>query len=252
MSGSPVVEISGLSFSYDGAPVLAGVDLLVEERDFVSLIGPNGGGKTTLLKLMLGLLQPTSGTLRVFGRPPAEARTHIGYVPQQVSLDPKFPVSVMDVVLMGRLAKGRILGRYTRADRKTAEFLLDTVGLSGQIHSPFSSLSGGQQQRALIARALACEPDLFLLDEPTANLDLRVESELHGLLKELNNKMTIVLVSHDLGFVTDLVKKVVCVNRTVAVHPTSELTGDSILEIYGGDVRLVRHDHKCSPAEFHV
>lgn len=251
MTEKPVVEVQDLSFAYNGALVLEDVSLVIEPRDFVCLVGPNGGGKTTLLKIILGLLPPSRGKVSVFGKIPDEGRSQIGYMPQHADLDPKFPVSVMDVVLMGRIGHGRVFGRYSKADRKIAAEVIEWVGLEDHRRTPFSTLSGGQQQRALIARALACQPGLLLLDEPTANLDLHVESQLYDLLKRLNESLTIVLVSHDLGFVTDLVKTVICVNRTAFVHPTDQLTGDAILDLYGRDVRLVRHDHHCEHTRPH-
>ena len=244
MSAQPVVEIRGMSFAYDGTPVLEDVDLTIDEREFVSVVGPNGGGKTTLIKLLLGLLKPTSGTVRVYGTSPVEARRRIGYMPQHTNLDPQFPVRVIDVVLMGRL--GAHFGAYRKADRGAATTALGELEIEELARRPFSALSGGQRQRVLIARALAAEPDLLLLDEPTANLDLHVESEFYELLKQLNERLTIVLVSHDFGFVSRYVQTVVCVKRNVIVHPTSEITGEIISEIYGGDMRLVRHDHACA------
>ena len=244
MSAQPVVEIRDVSFAYDGTPVLEDVDLTIDDREFVSIVGPNGGGKTTLIKLLLGLLKPTAGTVRVYGASPVEARRRIGYMPQHTNLDPQFPVRVIDVVLMGRL--GARFGPFREEDKKAAKTALRELEIEELARRPFSALSGGQRQRVLIARALAAEPDLLLLDEPTANLDLHVESELYELLKRLNDRLTIVLVSHDLGFVSQYVQSVVCVKRNVIVHPTTEITGETISEIYGGDMRLVRHDHACA------
>jgi len=247
MTDTPVIELSHVSFSYNGAPVLEDVTLTVEERDFLSIVGPNAGGKTTLIKLVLGLLRPSSGTVRVFGRPPARSRSRIGYMPQHASLDPLFPVSALDVVLMGRLAGTTRLGPYRRADREEAVKALAMVELAAVRDRSFSELSGGQRQRVLIARALASCPDLLLLDEPTANVDAAVETELFEILNRLNERMTIALVTHDLGFVSRYVKRVACVNRRVAVHLTSEITGEMIHEIYGTDVRMVRHDTVAPP-----
>jgi zinc transport system ATP-binding protein len=241
MSG-PAIALDGVRFAYDGEAVLEDVTLAIAPRDFVSVVGPNGGGKTTLLRLILGLLSPSVGTVRVFGLPPAAARTRIGYLSQHASLDPKFPVTVLDVALMGRLAPGRPLGFFGRAERGKALAALDDVGLADLRARPFASLSGGQRQRVLIARALAAEPDLLLLDEPTASLDAAVEEEFHEMLARLAERRTVVLVSHDLGFVSRYVRTVVCVKRRAWVHPTSELTGDLIREVYGTDVRMVRHD----------
>lgn len=239
----PVLVIDRLSFAYDGTLVLDDVTLTIGQGDFVCIVGPNGGGKTTLLKLILGLLRPASGSIRVFGGTPQEARARMGYVPQHVLLDPQFPVSVQDVVLMGRLGSGSAWGRYSRTDHDAAAVALESVGLAALRRQSFFALSGGQRQRALIARALAGNPDLLLLDEPTANLDAHVEGEFYDLLRQLNQRMTILLVSHDLGFVAQMVKTVVCVSRSVAVHPTSALSGTLIREMYGGEVRMVRHDH---------
>ena len=245
MEQAPVVEIRDLSFSYNGETVLEHVNLTIGRREFISVVGPNGGGKTTLLRLVLGLIEPTAGTVRVFGQRPAQARGRVGYLPQHAQMDPRFPASVSDVVLTGRLATARPFGLYRKADREAARKALGDVDLSDQARRPYSDLSGGQRQRVLIARALVSEPELLLLDEPTAGLDAHMENELYDLLKALNERLTIVLVTHDLGFVSQIVQSVACVRRTVVVHPTSEITGEIIREIYGGDVRMVRHDHRC-------
>ena len=249
MSDVPAIAVRDLAFAYPGEPaVLEDVAFTIAEGDFVSVVGPNGGGKTTLLRLLLGLLSPSRGEVRLFGRPPEQARRQIGYMPQHPQLDPHFPVSARDVVLMGRLGPGRPRGLFGRDDKEAARRALAEVGLEEMGRRPFAALSSGQKQRVLIARALACAPRLLLLDEPTANLDLHVEGELYELLRELNRRLTVVLVSHDLGFVSRYVRTVVCVKRHVAVHPTSEITGDIIRDMYGGDVRVVRHDHAVPAA----
>jgi zinc transport system ATP-binding protein len=239
---TPVVEIQDLSFGYDGAPVLEGVDLTLGSGDFAAVVGPNGGGKTTLLKLMLGLLSPSSGRVRLFGQSPPQARHRIGYMPQHVQVDLSFPVTVGDVVLMGRL------GTKGGGDRAAVRQALKRVEMLTLAQRPFAALSGGQRQRVLIARALAGEPELLLLDEPTASIDLVVERELFDLLSELNCHIPVVVVSHDIGFVSPYVKSVICVNRKVVMHPTSQVTGQIISEIYGQPVLMVRHDHLHSPS----
>ncbi len=239
---TPVIEFKNVSFSFDSFNVLEDVNLTIEERDFLSIVGPNGGGKTTLLKLMLGLLKPAKGTVRVFGQHPVKARSRIGYMPQYSSLDPLFPVTVSDVVLMGRLGNGKLLGAYRGADKKAASKALSELEMSEMRNRPFSALSGGQRQRVLIARALVSDPELLLLDEPTSNVDAVIENELFELLHKLNKRITIALVTHDLGFVSSYVKRVACVSRRIVVHPTSEITGEMISEIYGCDVRMIRHD----------
>ena len=245
ISTEPVISLRDVTFSYGGPPALEEVSLSVEPRQAVCVVGPNGGGKTTLVKLILGLLRPQRGEVRVFGQPPHRARLRVGYMPQHVQHDPQFPVTVMDIVLMGRLgqgALGRVLGWPGRADRRAAIDALAQVDMEEFRRRPFSALSGGQRQRVLIARALCCKPDLLLLDEPTSNVDSLVEARLLDLLRDLNRQMTIVMVSHDLGFVSGLVETAICVNRRVVVHPTSEMTGAAINDIYGGEVRRVRHN----------
>ncbi len=242
---TPVIDVENLSFRFDGGPrVLEDVNLEISAGDFASVIGPNGGGKTTLVKLIVGLLVPTAGRVRVFGLPPAKARPRVGYMPQHAMMDPRFPVRATDVVLMGRLGTGRRFGNYTRDDQQAAAAALAEVGLEDHGSRPFSDLSGGQRQRVLLARALVIKPELLLLDEPAAGLDQKVEQDFFELLQELNRQLTIVLVTHDLGFVSGFVRTVICVHRHVDIHPTSALDGRAISEIYGGDVRMVRHDHR--------
>ena len=239
------IEIKDLWFSYNDQAVLREVNLQIAREELVCMVGPNGGGKTTLLKLMLGLLAPDRGNVRILGATPQQARPSVGYMPQHASFDPRFPVNVTDVVLMGRLGRAPSLGPYGTADRTAATEALAQVGLEQLSKRSFSELSGGQRQRVLIARALVCRPQLLLLDEPTASLDVGVEEEFHKLLEELSKRLTVVVVSHDIGFVSEVVGKVVCVRGTVAVHPTDELTGEVMRELYGRDVRLIRHDHDC-------
>ncbi len=250
MSEIQDIVLKDVSFAYAKEKVLEDVCLTVPKGDFASIVGPNGSGKTTLLKLILGLLKPASGDIRIFGDTPEKANLRMGYMPQYAHLDTQFPVTVLDVVLMGRLGYTSG-GRYSRKDRKAAKSSLEEVKLSGLAKHLFSELSGGERQRVLIARALCSEPDLLLLDEPTASIDPEVQKVLFEILEELNQRMTIVLVSHDIGFVSKVVKSVICVNRRVVVHPTSEINGEIIKEIYGGDLRMIRHDQRCSERGHH-
>jgi len=251
MTGEPVITMKDVSFSYDSLQVIENAHLKVEKLDFVAIVGPNGGGKTTLLKLILGLLHPTAGEVRVFGDSPEHGRGRMGYVAQHINVDAKFPVNVMDVVLMGRLGKTGSFGPYRKADKKAARLALEEVELLELARRPFSALSGGQRQRVLIARALASEPELMLLDEPTSNLDQTVERQIFEVLGELNKRLTVVLVSHDLSFVSKFVKDVICVKRKVALHPTCEITDEFLRNFFGNDYLMVRHDlvhdggHEC-------
>ena len=246
---SPIVQLDGVRFAYGEVVVLEEVHLSIWPGEWVLVVGPNGGGKTTLLKLILGLLEPTDGQVRLFGQAPAKSRHRVGYMPQHMQFDSLFPVTVMDIVLMGRLGTPgrRPLGWYGRKDRQAAQEALAEVGLVGLEDRPFAALSGGQRQRVLIARALCSQPELLLLDEPTAHVDPQAEGQLMEILQQLHRRMTIVMVSHDLGVVSPQIGSVLCVNRRLAVHPTTELTGEKIRQLYGDDVRMIRHDHRCSP-----
>ncbi|MBC8208778.1 MAG: metal ABC transporter ATP-binding protein [Desulfobulbaceae bacterium] len=242
----PIIQCEGVSFAYGDVPILTNVSFTVDALDAVSLVGPNGGGKSTLLKIILGLLTPQQGAIKVFGTSPKRARGRIGYMPQYLQYDANFPVSVMEVVLMGRARPGWAgLGRYSREDRNRCLEIMVELGVESLAPASFSELSGGQRQRVLIARALACEPELLLLDEPTANVDPAVEFQFFEILKQLSHRVTVMTVSHDLGFVSQLVNRVFCINHGLKIHPTSELTGELIREMYGADVRMVRHDHTC-------
>lgn len=238
-----VVEVSHVDFAYDGPLVLEDITLTVEEGDFLGVVGPNGSGKTTLLKIILGLLHPLRGQVRVFGQAPEKARDLISYVPQHAELDASFPISVMDVVLIGRLGKAPALGRYRKSDRQAAEEAMREAEIETLRNRRFGTLSGGQKQRVLMARALVGKPELLLLDEPTASIDGRVEQGIYELLEKLNERVTIVLVSHDLGFISTYVNHVACVNRRLVCNPTRQITGDVIEACYGGPVHMLKH--KC-------
>jgi len=246
-----IITAEGLTFAYNGRPVLNDVSFHVHENDFVSVIGPNGGGKTTLLKLMLGLLNPQKGRLRILGKEPRQVRSQIGYVPQQFQFDSHFPVRVIDVVLMGRLNGLANIGRFSKKDREAAHSALEEMDLADLVHRHFADLSGGQRQRVLIARAIASDPKILLLDEPTAHVDVAVQKELYAYLGKLNQRMTVLMVTHDVGFVASYVKSVLCVRNTVKMHTTQEITGEMVAEMYGSDVRFVRHDseHHCEQGE---
>ncbi len=242
-SGDSIVRFDDVAFSYNGAPVLENVSFGIDRLDFVSAVGPNGGGKTTLLKLMLGLVKPDKGSIRIFGRSPESARRRIGYVSQQFHFDALFPIRVIDVVLMGRLRGSIFGGHYRQADRKAALKALQEVDLGELRDRHISELSGGQRQRVLIARALATEPEMLLLDEPTAHVDVAAQEEFFKFLHQLNERLTVVIVTHDVAYVSSYVKSVLCINRKVVKHPTREITGDMICELYGGDVRHISHNH---------
>jgi zinc transport system ATP-binding protein len=239
-----IIKFDNVDFSYDKEIVLEKVSIQLYQKEMVSIIGPNGSGKTTMLKLMLGLLKPTGGKITIFGKSPEKVRHVFGYVPQHASFDPRFPVNVFDVVLMGSL-KSRTFGLYNKSDKKKAYSALDRIGLIDLKNRSFATLSGGQQQRVLIARALAGDPEVLLMDEPTANVDRKAEQDLYALIQDLSKKYTVILVSHDLGVVPKISDLIICVNRNVMIHTKEELTGQSIQEMYSCHVDFVRHDsHK--------
>lgn len=245
MTHDPILTFDNVSFAFADKEVLSNVSFSAQSHESICVVGPNGGGKSTLIKLALGLLRPDQGTITVLGTEPLKARTRIGYMPQFLQYDQRFPVSVLDVALMGRLSNS-LFGLYSQRDKEIARHALDEMGVGDLAGRPFGALSGGQRQRVLIARALACEPELLLLDEPTANVDPAVEHQFLEILHDLATKITVITVTHDLGFVSQLIDRVICVNRFVKVHPTSEITGEVIQDIYGGDLKMVRHDHCCS------
>jgi zinc transport system ATP-binding protein len=243
MGGAPAIQDEGMSFAYGGGEdVLSDVNATVPAGEFLAVVGPNGGGKTTLVRLILGLLQPNAGRALLFGRPPHHTRHRAGYVPQHLHFDPSFPVTVHDVVRMGRLG----LGASRSEDRSAVSRALAEVGLARVERHSFADLSGGQRQRALIARALACHPELLVLDEPTAHVDPGAQSDLMELLHALNERLTVLVVTHDIAMVSHRFHRAMCVNRAVAVHPTAAITPELLQELFGGDHRLVRHDHHAT------
>ncbi len=227
-----IIEIRNLSFAYNSQKVLANVDLNVKAGDFMAMIGPNGGGKTTLIKLMLGLYAADSGSIRVFGKSPREVSHRIGYVPQDVHINKEFPISVLDVVLMGTLNPGRRWSRHFRSDSEAARNALVKADMAPFQNRRIGELSGGQLQRVFVARALVSSPQLLFLDEPTASIDTKGQRYFYDLLEELNKDITIIVVSHDLMVVSEYVRSVACVNQRLHHHDQAELTGEMIEMMY--------------------
>lgn len=237
-----IVSIKNVSFHYGDLLVLDDVNLTIRQGDFLGIIGPNGGGKTTLLKIMLGLLKPDRGEVTVFGKPCDRSRQMIGYVPQHIEFDREFPVNVRDVVLMGRLRHCPPLRYYNAVDHSEADKAIATVGLDGFQRRPIGELSQGQKQRVFIARALASEPKLLLMDEPTASVDPGVQKEFYSLLGELNKRVPVVLVSHDIGVIASCVNKIACLNVTLHYHDTGEISPEDLNKTYGScSVEMIAH-----------
>src|SRR5210317_913513 len=227
-----IIETQNLNFAYDQQPVIRNVNLRIKSGDFMAMIGPNGGGKTTLLKLMLGLLNADSGSIRIFGKKPKDVSHRIGYVPQDIHINQNFPISSSDVVLMGKLKSGKGWSRHSKEDRMAALQALEQVGMGKYRDHRVGELSGGQKQRVFIARALVTDPDILFLDEPTASIDTKGQNEFYAILKELNQKITIIVVSHDLMVISRYVKSVACVNQSLHYHGDAELTGEMIEMMY--------------------
>lgn len=252
--GDPVVDVRGVHFAYANHPVLEDITFQVRGGDFLAVLGPNGGGKTTLLKLLLGLLRPQQGEIRVLGLSPKRAAQRVGYVPQHVNVHDEFPISAEDVVRLGRLPHRSWLRVLSGADEQAVRLAMDRVGLSGFRDRRIGRLSGGQRQRVLIARALVNEPEILFLDEPTASVDRGFQTEFYDLLQKLNASMTIIVVSHDLSVLSSHARSVACVNRTLYYHDAAELTQGMLEQAYHCPVELVAHgplphrvlkDHPC-------
>ena len=243
----PVIVCDRLAVRLGGIQVLNGLTLSVFQGDFLGIVGPNGGGKTTLLRVILGLERPTEGSVRVFGGEPGSQPKRTGYVPQRLFFDRDFPLTVGGLVLMGRLSRRRFFLPYGEEDRQAVDEAIRTVGLQNLHDRQVGALSGGELQRALIARALAGEPELLLLDEPTASIDPAMKTGVYDLLDRLRGRMTIVMVSHDTGVITKHVTRIACLNCTLDMHEEgSSLKRAPIGDIYDYPVDAILHNHPQS------
>ncbi|HJX03541.1 MAG TPA: metal ABC transporter ATP-binding protein [Dehalococcoidia bacterium] len=241
MPAEEIVILRNVNVSYGDIKALEDVNLSVCEHDFLGIIGPNGGGKSTLLKVMLGLVQPQAGTVVVMGKAPSMVRNRIGYVSQRFSFDRDFPVSVLDVVIMGHYGRRGLVRRYTKEDRQSAAAALEQVGMLESRHKQIGKLSGGQQQRVFIARALVAKPELLLLDEPTANIDSTMQMGIYEMLRDLKQRLTIIMVSHDIGAVSIYVDKIACLNQQLYYHGSREITAEILEATYKCPVQLITH-----------
>ncbi len=244
-----IIELEGIGFTYNTQVVLRDISFAVHRGDYLGIVGPNGGGKTTLLKIMLGLLRPQTGQVKLFGMPSDKltGRQRIGYVPQQAAhVDRQFPVTVQEVVAMGRYARVGLLRRLKSVDRLVIDQALADVGLYDYRHQLIGRLSGGQQQRAFIARALAAKPEVLILDEPTVGVDVQAQNQFYELLRRLNREhdLTLVLVSHDLDVVARETTEIACINQTVTYHGLPAAFMDEPLQQAFGPHRLrINHHH---------
>lgn len=234
-----LVSLRNVSAAYDGFTALENVDLDIFEDDFLGIIGPNGGGKTTLVNTIVGML-PHTGTIQLSPELFDGRKRLIGYMPQQTRFDRAFPISVRETVLSGLQSEHGFVSRYTKNDRRRADELIEMAGLQAIAGKQIGEISGGQLQRTLLCRAIIMQPRLLILDEPANFVDNRFENELYTMLKELNSRMAIVMVSHDIGTITSVVKSIVCVNRTVHRHNSNIITEEQLLN-YDCPIQIISH-----------
>ena len=233
---NPIIQLTDISASYDEKTVLSHINLTVYEHDFLGVIGPNGGGKTTLIKIILGLLKPISGTIRFYKNGKEIPEIAMGYLPQYNSIDKKFPISVYEVVLSGLNKQKSLFHRYTPEQHELVNRIIARMGLEGLESRAIGELSGGQLQRALLGRALVSNPEVVILD-----IDKRFEAKLYSLLEEINKERAIILVSHDIGTVLQNVKTIACVNETLDYHPDTEVPTEWLEEHFGCPIELLGH-----------
>ncbi len=236
-----IIEFNNVYFDYDNSPALIDISFSVEKNDFVAIVGPNGGGKSTLLKLILAQITPSKGYLTVFGDKNFKSLEKIGYVPQFTTHQHDFPLKLIDMVLQSKLRSKSFFTTYSKNDKDKAINILDMLGIADFRNKFLSELSGGQRQRALIARALLDDPEVLILDEPTASVDISVEQDIYDILKALNKNMTILLVTHDVSFVSKYVNKVFCVNKYLHSHSLDQLTNNDAQEVYNKSMKMIKH-----------
>ena len=238
---NPIIQISDLCAAYDEKTVLSHVNLSVFEQDFLGIIGPNGGGKTTLIKCILGLHQLQKGKIRFYKDGKEVSEINMGYLPQYNNIDKKFPISVYEVILSGLSKQKSIFHRYSKEQHEQVRQLIARMGLEGLEERSIGSLSGGQLQRALLGRALVSNPEVVILDEPNTYIDKRFETKLYSLLEEINQERAIILVSHDIGTVLKNVKTIACVNESVHYHPHTEVPTEWLEEHFGCPIEMLGH-----------
>jgi zinc transport system ATP-binding protein len=249
-NSEPIVALHDVSFAYNGEPVLSHINLEIHRGEYLGVIGPNGGGKTTLLRLMLGLLEPQSGRVELFGRPVQDFHDwpKIGYVSQRAtSFNAKLPITVEEVVTLGRVARAGLFHGLSQADRTAVTAAMDKVDILPLRHRPIAELSGGQQQRALIAKALAAGPEILILDEPTVGIDIKSQDAFYQLLSTLNRTehLTLAMVSHDVDVIVNEVTKIACINETLVYHgsPQKFVKEDYLANLYGKARQFILHGH---------
>jgi zinc transport system ATP-binding protein len=236
-----LVEIKNITVAYEKKTVLRNISFALWENDFLGVIGPNGGGKTTLLKAILGLLKPLDGNIIFFQNNQPVPALKFGYLPQINQIDKQFPISVFEVVTSGLMAEKKGWRKFSKEQRRRINETLDIMGMREKAKCPVGELSGGELQRVLLGRAIVSRPDVLILDEPSTYVDSFFESRLYKLLEELNENMAIILVSHDMGTILPLAKNIVCVNETLHYHAGNNLTEEWLGQVYHCPIELIGH-----------
>ena len=239
--GDEIIRLSGVNAGYENKQVLENIDLTIYERDFLGVIGPNGGGKTTLMKVILGLLKPQSGSIRFFKDGVEVPSISMGYLPQYSTIDKKFPISVYDVVLSGLNRQKSLFRSFTSEQHEQVRRTISKMGLEGMERRSIGQLSGGQLQRALLGRALVSNPQVVILDEPNTYIDQRFQAVLSTMLEEINRDRAVILVSHDIGSVLQSVKSIACVSHTLHYHPDTEIPVEWLEDHFGCPIELLGH-----------
>lgn len=236
------IEVRNVNFSYGTNVAIRDASFTIERGDFFGIIGPNGGGKSTLLKLILGMVKPQTGSIHLLGDIPAKTRNKAGYIPQETGLNKGFPITVHDVVLMG-LTSMRGLGRpFKKSDHERVDFVLEQLRLADVRNRSIADLSGGQRQKVLLSRAIVSEPVILFLDEPTASVDTTGEDEIYEYLLKINKEgTTIVLVTHNIGVLSKYIKSVACVNKDVHFHSDGKLDEETVIKTFGCPVDIIAH-----------
>ena len=236
---SKIIELQSITAGYDGKPVLLNAALTVYENDFIGIIGPNGGGKTTLLKVIIGLLRPFSGKVIFYNN---FSSNDIGYLSQVAQAERTFPITAKQVVRSGLMTGSYAKGFFVKTDTHSVEKIMETIGIQNLAGKTMQKLSGGEFQKVMLCRAIISNPKLLILDEPNTFVDYNFEAEMHHILKKINEKMAIIMVSHDLGNISSLVKTIACVNRTLTYHHENKINAE-MMEVYNCPVDLIAHGH---------
>jgi len=238
---NPILKLTDINAGYEETKALTNVNLTVYDKDFLGVIGPNGGGKTTLIKIILGLKKPISGNIEYFKNGKKTDRIEMGYLPQYNKIDKKFPISVENVILSGLSRQKKLLQRFTDEQHEKVKNTIEQMGLNDMGKRPIGELSGGELQRVLLGRAIVSEPDVVILDEPSTYIDKQFEVKLYELLGKINKRRAIILVSHDIGTVLQNVKTIACVNGKLHYHPDTELPSNWLEKHFGCPIDLIGH-----------